>query len=193
MLITKNSGCNTCGYVIKHRKKNGKRNIKKEAKIFKKRMIKRKPNIEIISKYKGLKYKIKYKCKSCSHEWSSLAKSMLYNKETGCPACNIGGFQPDREAELYLYNINDTYLGFGITGVPKRRHYEHSVNLNDSDYDFKHTHSFTFKNGQTAHDVESKIKDKFVRMDSGVDGFRYESVSIDYLDAVLLLIEREMI
>lgn len=42
-------------------------------------------NIEFLSEYKGIKNRIKCKCKICDHEWQPTADSLMMG--TGCPMC----------------------------------------------------------------------------------------------------------
>jgi len=105
----------------------------------------------------------------------------------GCPKCGKYGFQPQLPAQLYLYNIEDRWLGFGITGDAKTRHTTHSRTLKDVEHELIHT--FEFEEGANALEIETLLKQKFVMVDIGYDGFRTEATSISYLDSVLNIIE----
>jgi len=105
----------------------------------------------------------------------------------GCPKCGKYGFQPQLPAQLYLYNIEDRWLGFGITGDAKTRHTTHSCTLKDVEHELIHT--FEFEEGANALEIETLLKQKFVTVDTGYDGFRTEAISINYLPAVLNIIE----
>ena len=105
----------------------------------------------------------------------------------GCRDCGKYGFQPQLPAQLYLYNIEDRWLGFGITGDAKTRHARHRRTLRNVEHELIHT--FEFEEGANAHEIETLLKQKFVMVDIGYDGFRTEATSISYLDSVLNIIE----
>ncbi len=99
----------------------------------------------------------------------------------GCAKCSTGGFRSDKPAEVYLYAIDNTYLGFGITGEPKARHRDHRRNLAGREFKLLSTHEFN--NGVDAENIEKELyKLPFLGLD--VVGFRRECVSLDLLDEV---------
>jgi len=106
---------------------------------------------------------------------------------SGCRECAVTGFKQQLPAQLYLYNIEDRWLGFGITGVPKNRHATHRYTLRNVEHELMYT--FEFDEGANALEIESLLKQKFVTVDTGYDGFRTEAMSISYLDSVLNIIE----
>jgi len=110
-----------------------------------------------------------------------------HSRGRGCRECAVGGFKPQLPAQLYLYNIEDRWLGFGITGVPKNRHATHRYTLRNVEHELMYT--FEFDEGANALEIESLLKQKFVMVDIGYDGFRTEAMGIDNLDSVLNIIE----
>lgn len=90
--------------------------------------------------YKSLGYesahvKLHWSCPK-GHSWSASPDQVIYEK-TGCPYCNTGGFNPNKDSTIYLYDFGNDLFGFGITGDFKKRSYTHSKNLKDTVYDNK--------------------------------------------------------
>lgn len=71
----------------------------------------------------GIKYKTKFICNSCEHEWKTLPAEIL--KGTGCPSCAIFGFNRGEAAYLYYVKLSNgvkTYYKIGVTNKdPKYR------------------------------------------------------------------------
>ena len=70
------TGCPTCC----------KRNYITEEKFLERLKEKEFEDIEYVSGYHGIKYKAKFKCKKCGHEWEVAAGKIL--KGCGCPRCH---------------------------------------------------------------------------------------------------------
>jgi len=127
------------------------------------------------------------RCIICPEHGEFEQKASDHTLGKGCRKCGKYGFQPQLPAQLYLYNIEDRWLGFGITGVPKNRHATHRYTLRNVEHELIHT--FEFEEGVNALEIETLLKQKFVTVDTGYDGFRTEAMSISYLDSVLNIIE----
>lgn len=71
----------------------------------------------------GIKYKTKFICNSCEHEWATTPHNVLAG--TGCPSCAIFGFNRGEAAYLYYAKLSDgtkTYYKIGVTNKdPKYR------------------------------------------------------------------------
>ncbi len=137
--------------------------------------------------YKKVKYthsqdQVKIKCKIHGY-FKQVANAHLGGNN--CPLCAISGFKSNKPAELYLYNINGIYLGYGITGNLKKRHVTHVKNLTKAGFNFKLITSFSFENGRDAWLVEKYIKTNFNSLNLGVVGFKKECISIEHLDILL--------
>ncbi len=147
--------------------------------------------IQVVGTYNGLTEPLPCLCLACGTEWSPRPTDLFQG--CGCPSCANSGFQFDKPAYFYLYNIDDTYLGFGITGKPKRRHKTHAYNLTQQDKSFTLLDQQLFTLGRDAFLFESLVKKTFTRMDSGVEGFRKESISINNLETVKLMLTESLI
>ena len=53
---------------------------------FIERVSKVKPTVEVLSEYKKINEKVRFRCKICNHEWEAQAKSMLIGS-SGCRKC----------------------------------------------------------------------------------------------------------
>lgn len=62
-------------------------------------------NIEFLSKYIGIKNRIKCRCKICNHEWTPIADSLKYGR--GCPECGKAkiGTTSVRSLESFLSEL----------------------------------------------------------------------------------------
>ncbi len=114
----------------------------------------------------------------CGHSYIQNPKNHIAG--AGCPNCCRGGFKPARISEVYLYEIDEVYLGFGITGAPKQRHRDHRRNLSGRDFKLLGRYSFS---GEVVKKIERELyKLPFLGID--VEGFRRECVSLDLLNEV---------
>lgn len=90
--LLQNYGCPQCGENRKSEK------LLKSHNQFVNELSEKQPDIQVISEYKGLKYKILCKCKKCNHEWKANPNSLL-SANTGCPKCNFS------KGENIIYNF----------------------------------------------------------------------------------------
>lgn len=67
-----------CAYCAKRKKKTQQEYIEE--------LDLKKPTIEVLGTYNGLKAKILHKCKVCKHEWEVIPDNLL-NRKNGCPKC----------------------------------------------------------------------------------------------------------
>ncbi len=146
----------------------------------------RKWNIDTLS-VEALKYenKVDFKLYSAGAYSEAYRKNILNDI---CSHMNYGGqgFDVNKPAQVYLYEIDGIYLGFGITGVPKQRHREHRRNL--SGRDFKLLNTYNFKDGNDALNIEKELY-KIPKLSINVEGFRRECVSLDLLSEVKTIIK----
>jgi len=163
-------------------------NMRHDTNSFKKELKRINPNIKILGEYITNNQPIKVKCKKCKHKWLPIPTNL--KRGTGCPSCAIYSFKSTEPAVFYLYNINDVYLGFGITNNIKKRHGDHSRNLKKANLEFKLIDTFEFDKGYEAFLLEKEIKSNYQIMNCGVDGFRTEAVSMSYFNDVMMKIER---
>ncbi len=137
-------------------------------------------------KLEALKYKNKvdFKIHSAGAYSAAYDKDLLNNI---CKHMDYGGqgFNVNKPAQVYLYEIDGIYLGFGITSVPKQRHREHRRNL--SGRDFKLINTYDFKDGNDALNIEKELY-KIPKLSIDVEGFRRECVSLDLLNEVKTII-----
>lgn len=117
-------------------------------------------DITMIGNYINAKSKIKFR-HDCGNEWESTPDNIMRGKS--CPKCSIYGFNPNKEASLYLLDFG-TYIKYGITNDLERRLSEHRRNNGN------HTVILTefFENGNAAKEIESRIRTKF-KSESKVD------------------------
>ncbi len=158
-------------------------------KIIKTRIKKVQPTLKIIGKYNKSTEGILTKCRVCNYSWYPTPNRLMYG--TGCPECSLGGFNPHLPAGVYLYVIDSMYIGFGITGINSQRHQTHRKNLKDGYFKFEHIKSYYFEKGIDAQLIEEEIKRTVVSVNLGVDGFKTECCSIDYLPEIERIIDEK--
>lgn len=132
----------------------------------------------------------KFRClnRGCGHEWET-PYCNVDSRDTGCPACAESGFNPMKDADIYAYKITSDhkqYIGFGITGSPKRRasSHQHSFNKAGATGELLFSYKTT---GAIAQEYETIVKKNFPIVDTGVQGFRTEA--FEYDDELLYLIK----
>ena len=94
--FTKGRGC---GYCARRKKKTQQEYIEELA-------IK-KPNIEVLGTYDGLKVKVLHKCKICGYEWETIPDNLL-NGKNGCPKCGKRAKLTNKEFLGKLNEINSS-------------------------------------------------------------------------------------
>lgn len=77
--------------------------------VFIEKVKKIKPNIEILSEYKGRKEKVKLRCKICGHEWEAVGRSILQGA-VGCRVCANSFSYSDEEFQKRLKEINSDII-----------------------------------------------------------------------------------
>ena len=77
--------------------------------VFIEKVKKIKPNIEILSEYKGRKEKVKLRCKICGHEWEAVGRSILQGA-VGCRVCANSFSYSDEEFRKRLKEINSDII-----------------------------------------------------------------------------------
>ncbi len=89
-----------------------------------------------------------------------------------------------RKAFLYLYNINDTHLGYGITVDIQMRDKTHQKTFED--YGHKGRLIYLFEGtGKEIEQVEHNMKQSLELASLPLEGFRTESTSLNALEEVL--------
>ncbi len=179
MLLDCNIGCTKCQSIKMSQSK-----MKSHAQFVVEIIDK---TITVIGEYSGGDNKINMKCDKCSHIWSPRAGTLL--EGNGCPICAKNGFNTEKPAQLYLYNIDDLYIGFGITGDAKTRHALHRKSFEKFGVDYELIHTFYFEVGLYAREIETIIKRMFIGIDTGIPSFRKEAVEINKLDILLETID----
>lgn len=139
----------------------------------------------------GNSNKVLWRClkDACGYEWLATPKSILHG--SGCPSCANHGYNPSKPAVVYVYSINETYCGYGVTNNFKVR---------DT------THKNSFKNfgasavlqaifecsGMEAQRIERLLKNTFEITDTKVKGFRKEATYLRNLHRVLDFIHEQI-
>ena len=139
-------------------------------------------------KYQGNKRKVQILCPIHGYFWQTPDHHL---NGSGCPSCTKNGFNAEKPAELYIYQICNSsgeYAGFGITGSPKSRHLRHSKSFKLSGSRGTLTHTFEFNKGADALCLENTIKDQLNCVDSGVIGFKTEAIKYTDIDDLLTIV-----
>ena len=107
--FTKGRGC---GYCAKRKKKTQQEYIEE--------LTIKKPNIEVLGTYDGLKVKVLHKCKVCGYEWEVIPDNLL-NSKNGCPKCGKRAKLANKEFLEKLNEINPSIkpLDEYITNIHK--------------------------------------------------------------------------
>lgn len=138
------------------------------------------------SEYKNLKSKVTIIC-SVHGEFKQSAVTHL--KGSGCKACVKYGYKVDKPATLYLFKINETILGFGITNDFKTRHNKHISTFKK--HKAAHNLLQTFNcSGHQALAIENHLKQTYEIIDTGIEGFRKEATEIKHLPDILKYINK---
>jgi len=133
--------------------------------------------IKLITYGGGIDRKSSWGCDKCGHEWSATFYNVV-RSGTGCPACAVYGFNSTKPADFYVYMINTDagqYLGFGITNKIKTRHCHHTRSADVANANLTLLHS-TRLPGHIARSIETRLMQYFPMVDSGVKGFKRESM-----------------
>ncbi len=89
-----------------------------------------------------------------------------------------------RKAFLYLYNINDTHLGYGITVDMQSRDKTHQKTFENYNYNGTLIHVFE-GNGEEIEQTEYKMKQALELTRLPLEGFRTEATHLSALNEVL--------
>jgi len=142
------------------------------------------------SEYTGRNsHKMKYSCLCCGNKWSAVVGSVLDG--VGCPNCAKTGFNSKKPSVVYVYAINDTHCGFGITNNFKTRADRHKTS-------FKKHNAYaelitTYEcSGIQAQQIERLIQKTFPIVNTGIEGFKKEATHLHNLPAVLNLISNTL-
>ena len=173
------SGCNKCGYI----KSALVQKMVTATKFHD--YIRNKPYTVLTPFYRN-KTHVKCKCDVCDNIWKVTPEKLRAGKS--CPTCNGGGFKVNKKAIVYLYVLNDNLLGFGITGNFRRRDAQHRVTFKKLNVKYKLIGMFRFKHGADALNTERLIIDSYDIINSGINGFKRECLSIAHLEDVTKLI-----
>ena len=84
-------------------------------------MKERFPTIRVLSKYKRIAVKVKFKCSVCNYEWEAIPDTLLNNKNPGCPKCANRVPVTEKEFIERLERVNNRieYQG-GFNGMLKK-------------------------------------------------------------------------
>lgn len=147
--------------------------------------------IKRLSHISGTHQKALWRClnSNCGHEWWSAANSVMH--KSGCPACAKYGFDPSLPSSIYVYNVGDTFCGYGITKNFKARHKTHENTFKKFGASWKIVKIYKCA-GVEAQRIEKLLKNTFPRYGTSMEGFRHESTSIKHLDELLSLIGTEL-
>jgi hypothetical protein len=107
----------------------------------------------------------------------------------GCPSCAKTGFQPDRPAVLYVFNITSPlvqFTGFGITKNYKQRLQQHTCTLTKHSASIDKMFSTHFDTGAQAAKVETLLQQTFPLCleASNIEGFKTESTTATFSEVV---------
>lgn len=83
----------------------------------------------------------------------------------GCSRCKKYGFNPERPANFYIvrwYGYGESYIKYGVTNRSVLVRVKEQMKLSHLDYETLHT--YYFKSGQCALDLENKVKEYFGRV-----------------------------
>ena len=113
-------------------------------------------NVEIVGKYIGMSKPIAVRCKSCGHEWSPVAGSLLSGY--GCPKC-AGVLK--RTHEDFVKEIADKFPNIEVVGIYKNANTPISCRCKACGYEWKPT-PYVVLNGrgcpQCSHSVKKTHK-----------------------------------
>lgn len=84
-----------------------------------------------------------------------LQKPVHHLRGCECPLCAAGGYDRSKSGTFYILHVNDETIKLGITHNIKRRLKDLSSGTN---FKLKLIHSFDFKDGNTAWDIEKEVK-----------------------------------
>lgn len=102
-MLYKKSGCPACRSI-----KNGQSRIISKDEFILRLNEKHKGNILLLNeKYTKASDEIGFKCKTCSHEWSTLGTLLIQKRATGCPRCRQS--KGEREISIVLDKLNVKY------------------------------------------------------------------------------------
>lgn len=93
-----------CGYCSKRKKRTQEDYIHD--------LALKKPNIEVLGQYQGLKVKVLHRCKVCEYEWEAIPDNLLHNKN-GCPKCGKRAKIKHEEFVQRLQEINSDIEALG--------------------------------------------------------------------------------
>lgn len=148
-------------------------------------------NISRLEDVSRSQHKIKWKClaESCQHEWYAVPNKILVGR--GCPACAKTGFNPSKPSVVYVYNIGDTYCGYGITNNFKNRDSQHRGAFKKQSVQAKLIASYECL-GTEARVIENMLRSNFKVTDTKIAGFRTEATHLWNLPAVLDFIQSQL-
>lgn len=100
-------------------------------------------NIAYVSGYTKMHSPCLHRCEK-GHEWSATPSNI--QRGTSCPACSATGFNPGKDATLYVLRSEHGHIKIGITGPNKNRRFQnlrystpfpfvvsHQINMNGTD------------------------------------------------------------
>lgn len=140
-------------------------------------------DITVRSIYEGALKPIEVECTRCGLLWKTTPNSILVGK--GCPDCN-GSYNITLPGYLYILETTE-FIGFGITNNLNRRLAKHRSTFKKEKVSAINLSIFT-GDGLTIKNLEKDIKTKIKIYNSGVDGFKTESVEHEYKYELFTLI-----
>ena len=128
------------------------------------------------------KVKIEFLCKICGNSWSAQPQHVM--TVSGCVTCAVSGFDPNQDAVVYVYRIDDEYCGYGITGNLSKRDRQHRASFRKHATQAELIATYECS-GHQAQDIENLLKKTFEVVDTGIAGFRKEATHLSNLPRVL--------
>lgn len=169
------SGCPECNV----------RNLRKTNEQFLEDLCKVNNDVLVVDTYVGSFAALKTICKVCNHEWNITPSDLLSGY--GCPCCARTGYDPNKDSVLYLYDMGD-YIGFGITNNLKSRDKQHRTQFKKMTVYARLIATYESE-GSVIKNLEKHLKSQPIIADSGIVGFRTESVCATHLPALLDIIK----
>jgi len=107
----------------------------------------------------------------------------------GCPSCAITGFQREKPAVVYVFDISTPcgrFTGFGISGSYKSRLRQHIRTLAKHSANIERMFSIEFDIGRQAADLELLLQQTFPLSEEArnIEGFKTESTTATFSEVV---------
>ncbi len=140
----------------------------------------------------ALKYTSRRRFYCCSQKYYTYAKNFGWLDEI-CSHMIRGksGFNPEIMGYFYVLET-EKFIGFGITNYLENRLSAHKNSFSQNGVSVTSYKVFEFASGSLALAMERHLKTSFRKriLNTGIDGFKRESVSVDYKQEFYIVVEQ---